>query len=97
MMPKGREQVLRSTWGVPDNRPYARALARKKIRTYLPLVHPQLLSCELGHHQQTQTKNLQPIMARGFSPYATFGTWKKVALAKNRIRQIDRSNEMNMT
>ena len=35
----------------------------KKIRTYLPLVHPQLLSCELGHHQQTQTKNLQPIMA----------------------------------
>ena len=35
----------------------------KKIRTYLPLVHPQLLSCELGHHQQTQTKNIQPIMA----------------------------------
>ena len=25
---------------------------------------------------------------RGFSPYATFGTWKKTALAKNRIRKI---------
>ena len=25
---------------------------------------------------------------RGFSPYATFGTWKKVALAKNRIRKM---------
>ena len=25
---------------------------------------------------------------RGFSPYATFGTWKKTALAKNRISKI---------
>ena len=25
---------------------------------------------------------------RGFSPYATFGTWKKFALAKNRISKI---------
>ena len=25
---------------------------------------------------------------RGFSPYATFGTWQKVALAKNRISKI---------
>jgi hypothetical protein len=25
---------------------------------------------------------------RGFSPYATFGTWKKIALAKNRISKI---------
>ena len=25
---------------------------------------------------------------RGFSPYATFGTWQKVALAKNRISHV---------
>ena len=25
---------------------------------------------------------------RGFSPYATFGTWKKTALAKNRVSKI---------
>ena len=25
---------------------------------------------------------------RGFLPYATFGTWKKTALAKNRISKI---------
>ena len=25
---------------------------------------------------------------RGFSPYATFGTWKKFTLAKNRISKI---------
>ena len=25
---------------------------------------------------------------RGFSPYATFETWKKVALAKNRISHV---------
>ena len=25
---------------------------------------------------------------RGFSPYATFGTWKKFALTKNRISKI---------
>ena len=37
---------------------------------------------------------------RGFSPYATFGTWIKFALAKNRISQIlvialkNRSNEI---
>ena len=34
---------------------------------------------------------------RGSLPYATFGTGKKVALAKNRIRQIDCSNEINST
>ena len=29
----------------------------------------------------------QSINYRGFLPYATFGTWKKFALAKNRIRK----------
>ena len=28
------------------------------------------------------------LVYRGFSPYATFGTWKKVALAKNLISKI---------
>ena len=28
------------------------------------------------------------IIYRGFLPYATFGTWKKFALAKNRISKI---------
>ena len=37
-------------------------------------------------HGKTYSNALS--MYRGFSPYATFGTWKKVALAKNRISKI---------
>ena len=36
----------------------------------------------------SQTGGLDDYNYRGFSPYATFGTWKKVALAKNRINKI---------
>ena len=37
---------------------------------------PQKLATVIGHKY------------RGFLPYATFGTWKKFALAKNRISKI---------
>ena len=59
----------------------------KKIRTYLPLVHPQLLSCELGHHQQTQTKNLQPIMA--IFPEVISSIMAKLEMAKNVLCKFD--------
>ena len=36
---------------------------------------------------QSSKKDLYNVY-RGFSPYATFGTWKKFALAKNRISKI---------
>ena len=46
---------------------------------YYPLIiYPIINSREL-----TRSSNY-----RGFLPYATFGTWKKVALAKNRISKI---------
>ena len=64
MMPKGREQVLRSTWGVPDSQPYARALARKK--KYVPTYHLSILNClavSLDIINKLRQKTLQPIMA----------------------------------
>ena len=46
---------------------------------------PNLIGLAL--HFFYQLKDEQ-ITYRGFLPYATFGTWKKFALAKNRINKI---------
>ena len=42
------------------------------------------LKCELGIKLRFNLR----LEYRGFSPYAAFGTWKKTALAKNRISKI---------
>ena len=59
--------------------------ARKKIANSFILITLLSIDCDL---LQNLKKQFCKFIYRGFLPYATLGTWEKVALAKNRISQI---------
>ena len=51
-------------------------------------IHTQGTKTRQETYAKDQEKGELKRTYRGFLPYATFGTWKKFALAKNRISKI---------